>query len=804
MEELLKPKSLWRSPIEVNEAKIQAILESTVDSIITITETGLIDSVNSATLTLFGYTREELLGKNVKMLMPAPYREEHDQYLANYTGTGRAKIIGIGREVVGQRKDGTKFPLYLSVGEAIFGESRLFTGIIRDLSSIKLLEEESKGFFELSLDMLCVAGFDGFFKRLSPAWEKALGFTAEELTAKPFLELIHPEDHTSTQQILTQLATGQDVVHFENRFRHKTGTYRWLSWRATMNIERQLIYATARDVTQQKADNEALKLAQIEALEASRIKSEFLANMSHEIRTPMNGVIGMTGLLLKTALTPEQQDYVETIRLSGDHLLTIINDILDFSKIEAGKLQLEEQPFELSSNIEEVLILFSARSEEKNIELTYAVDPNLPAFIQSDVTRLRQILANLISNALKFTEAGEISLEVSLQQQSPRGLELLFVVKDTGIGISEENQRHLFQAFVQADASTTRKFGGTGLGLAISLRLAQLMGGKMWVESREGHGSSFCFTIKASKADTMPQQIRIPSSAFHGKRVLLVDDHPINLRMLKQYCKNWGLWAMTANSPQSALAMLNSGNDFDFAILDYQMPEMNGVQLAQQIRTLPNPALANMPLILFSSMDQQEHKTIVSDLFSLKISKPLRQSQLWNALTLVAGSAASLKTTNKLPAQHRSVPESSAKMGELIPLRLLLAEDNRINQKVAVRLLEFLGYSLDVAANGLEVLDALKRQPYDLILMDCQMPEMDGFEATAQIRKDWPEATRPVIVAITANALAGDREKCLIAGMDDYLSKPLNEKELVDILRKWGNQLLNRAVEFNPQYSKQE
>ncbi len=700
-------------------------------------------------------------------------------------------------------------------------EEQNFAGSIADLVSLRIkgwqrqqaevalrqAEAKYRSIFENTAEGIFQTTVDGRYISANPALSRMYGYESPEELIANLCNIeqqlyVAPSRRAEFVRLMQQ---DNAVSGFESQAYRQDGSIIWISENARTVKDASgtlLCYeGTVEDTTKRKQAEAELHKAKESAEAANRAKSEFLANMSHEIRTPMNGVIGMTGLLLNTELTPQQQDFVETIRSSSDALLTIINDILDFSKIESGKFDLEQHPFDLRTCIEESFDLLAPKAAEKGLELAYLIAPQVPKTILGDVTRLRQILVNLLSNAVKFTEVGEVVVSVtvhpveaiSLERLQERQDELLppeipwdkyelcFAVKDTGIGIPEDKLDRLFQSFNQVDSSITRNYGGTGLGLVISKRLSEMMGGRMWVESQVGQGSTFFFTVIAESVPELLQvDIDNPQPQLAEKRLLIVDDNATNRKIVLLQAQSWGMLTRAAQSGTEALDWICQGDPFDIAILDMQMPQMDGLTLASKIRKQPN--CQELPLVMLTSMGGQEMGTQAAEVhFAAFLNKPVKQSSLYNVLSRALGEQ-SIKVKQDTPkAGHK---QDIPRLAEQLPLMILLAEDNVVNQKVALLILQRMGYRADVAGNGLEVLQALHRQSYDVVLMDVQMPEMDGLTATRRICQEWSQSQRPRIIAMTANAMQGDREVCIDAGMDDYLSKPIRVEELVQALSK--------------------
>jgi signal transduction histidine kinase/CheY-like chemotaxis protein len=585
-----------------------------------------------------------------------------------------------------------------------------------------------------------------------------LGVHPREISSKEWFSNVHPDDRQPlADRAAHAIATGEPYS-VEFRILAESDESRWL--RATAQVEfvdgkPSRLVGASMDITKEK---EMIAAAE----SASRAKNEFLATMSHEIRTPMNAIVGMTSLLLQKNLDRETAEFVDTIRSSSDALLTLINELLDFSKIESGKLDVEDQPFDLVKCAEESVDLLAVRATEKRLELLSEIDPALPRWVCGDVTRLRQILVNLLANAVKFTDSGEVVLSIQPLSDGENNSFIHLSVRDTGCGIPSDRINRLFQTFSQVDASTTRKYGGTGLGLAISKKLTELMGGRIWVESEFEKGSVFHFTIPLKVAPNNAEVSQQNGDWWSGTAIL-VDDNATNRRICEAQLRQWGLDVVSAASSDEAVKLLRKQR-FDLALIDFDMSGMNGLELAQLIN---KDGCSKMRIVLFSTSRLVRKRLLSSEdkqPFHAFLTKPLRSDHLRDVIRQLLGSK---PNASRQPiAIDKTIAASS-------PLRILIAEDNIVNQKVAIRLLERLGYRADAVSNGLEALEAVRRQPYDLVLMDVQMPEMDGLEAARHINREFSGKRRPYLIAVTANVYASDQEQCKAAGMDDFLGKPL-------------------------------
>lgn len=697
----------------------------------------------------------------------------------------------------------------LLVGCVAFGLTWVFvlrrrvtkqTGQLREqiLSEAKL-EAHNRAIVANANDCIFTTDLAGHFTSFNPAGERLLGYRREEILQLNLRDLIAAEDAAGHPELIASLAgKDQPAARFELRLVTKDQRRIWTEINACLiHTEGEMVgvLGVARDIGERKQIEEELKRARDAAQANTEAKSAFLANMSHEIRTPMNGVIGMSNMILETRLSTEQRDIAETIRNSAESLLTVLNDILDFSKIEAGKLNFETLDFDLAGSVEECLELLTSRASEKHIDFSLFIPPEMPRLVRGDPGRLRQVLLNLMGNALKFTHKGEVAVSVSAEQETALDVTLRFAVSDTGVGIASEGIARLFQPFSQADVSTTRRFGGTGLGLAISKQIVQLMQGTIGLTSVPGQGSTFWFTVKLVKQQSAcPAPAKGRNAALAGLRVLAVDDNTPTHRIVTAYSSYWGLRSTTVFTAAEAIDALHQaakqGDPYRVALLDFQLPDVAGLVLAETIRS--DRQFDSVALIILTWPDRRVSNEDMQRLaLSTVITKPLHSGELLLAIGTAMAPAAAATTQKKASISPIETPQLLAST-----TKILVAEDNAVNQRLILHLLKRLGYHANLASNGAEAIRALELAPYDLILMDCQMPELDGYETTRAIRRD-PRFAHLHIIAMTANAMQGDREKCLVAGMDDYLTKPMRIDELRAALNRYLAQADGEAKEAN-------
>jgi two-component system sensor histidine kinase/response regulator len=783
-----------------------AALQTLPIAVVTADARSIVRSANAAMTSLTGYTAEEIVGKPATLLSIGTAEQGFYDVLQEAIRSGdpwrgewvwRRKVgdpITVEQTVTSIKSpDGETFHVLVTIQDINGKETRKdlrLTGKCLDLPERKVVgpfstDEQSdfERFFNLIPDLACIVSTDGYFKKVNLAWETTLGYTQEELLRTPMIEFIHPDDLESTLNEVAKQSREHRTNHFMNRYRCKNGAYRLFDWTTTFNRDESTRFGVARDITEQRLSEESLRKSE-EALErakdaaegANRSKSQFLANMSHEIRTPMNGVIGLTDLTLDTELTLEQRAYLDGVKSSADSLLRVINDILDFSKIEAGKLEFETVEFDLRHTVEAMSKVLGTRAVAKNLELICDVRGDVPSRVLGDPVRLRQILVNLTDNAIKFTGHGEVLIRVESVSQTVQDAELQFSIKDTGIGIPFGKQQHVFSAFAQADSSSTRTFGGTGLGLTISTQLVKLMGGRIWLESEEGRGSTFYFTVRLGIAPARPEaELRPDIGLLAGLSVLVVDDNDTNRCILDKMLSSHGLKTTLADSGAAALEELKHaveiGKPFKLVVLDVHMPVMDGFTLTRCIKADPQFSGANIALL--TSAVQRGDADRCRDLdVSAYLVKPVGEMELLEAIVRMSQSPATIESKPDSRPHH-----ATEKGGP--HLRLLVVEDNPVNRLVATRMIENRNHTVRGAANGLEALEMIETEAFDCLLMDVQMPVMDGFEATAAIRNRERDSGRHLpIIALTAHAMAGDLERCLAAGMDGYLKKPIRAEDV--------------------------
>jgi PAS domain S-box-containing protein len=761
--------------------KLRGVLSSLGAGLCTFSSEGGLLFINPEGERLLGWPEAELRGVDFfHAIMP-------DRRRSGPTST--RDWIAAGREYVEQdarfhRRDGSTFHASFVLNPVLEGEGAGGAVLVfLDITEQRRAELEVSRLFALSADLICILDADGRIHRMNPSAEATLGIYGHSPVPPVLMDFIHPDDRGVARAALACLRRDPRTHHFEVRARAADSDYRWLAWTATSEPAEGLIYGVARDVTEERATARELQQAKDAAETATRAKSEFLANTSHEIRTPLNGVIGLTSLLLDTALAEDQVGLVRTIRTSGETLLAIINDILDLSKIEAGKLEIEMQPFDLRACVEDATDLFAGKAAEKRINLACRLDPTSPTGLLGDELRLRQVLTNLVGNAVKFTESGEVVVTVAIQ--GPGGpaasshelrapgqqVELHVRVDDTGIGIPEDRADRLFQSFSQVDTSTTRRYGGTGLGLKISKRLVELMGGSLGLKSTSGHGTSFCFSLPVVTA-AVPAPPFASSRQPHlaGRRILVVEDQETNRQIVTRLLRHWQAEPVAVTTAGEAIERLNRDGAYDAIVTAAHLPDLDAAAFLARARGAPGasapPAVVVTPFAAPVPAPAGAHVPI-----------PIKPGTLFAALGRVFGGSVSTEARSAVPGIDHT-------LATRMPLRILLVEDNPVNRLVAEGMLGSMGYTFRMAGNGQEALTALEAQDCDVILMDVHMPGMDGLEATRRIVARPQGEQRPYIVAMTASAMDEDRRQCFAAGMDDFIPKPFIPEQLAAVLTR--------------------
>lgn len=772
-----------------NESWLAAIIDAVPDAMLVSDVDGQLVLANKMAFEFFGHTSAALSGLYIEDLIPQIYRAKHVYLRMDHTACGASRRAAVAKlNLKGLASDGHEFPIGLSISElnGPNGDGPYTCVTIRDISERKQMESEislqrerlQKIFKTAPLGVAITV--DGIVKFANPKIRDLVDLNIGDPATKIY---INPSDR---EEMLAKLAQNGIVEGGYYKMYGPDGQPRDIlaTFLSTEYEGEQGILAWLLDASKIKAAEEEMRRARDLAQEAAEVKANFLANMSHEIRTPMNAIIGLTHLALNTQLSPAQRDYLAKIQSSSQHLMGLINDILDFSKIEAGKLSIEQVDFELEKILENVSTLITEKATSKGLEVIFEIDREVPATLVGDPLRITQILTNYANNAVKFTETGEIAVQVALRKIDGDALELYFAVKDTGVGLTQEQQSRLFKSFHQADASTTRRYGGTGLGLAITKRLAELMGGQVGVESSPGQGSTFWATVKLKKSDLAPRKLLV-NSDLTGKRVLVVDDNEHARLILKDLLTQMGFVAIAVDSGEEAVHEVQRAltkKPYDAVFLDWQMPGLNGIDTAQLIQSACCDQSPRFALVTaYGRSDVVERASAVG--IEAIISKPVNASVLFDQIVAMFSSHQSRARIENKP----SLESTRERFQGLRGIRVLLAEDNEINQEVAKALLEEVGISVEIADNGQIAVEMAEQGQYDLILMDMQMPVMDGIEATMAIRKIPKLASIPII-AMTANVMEMDRQRCIDAGMNAHVGKPINPKELWKTLMEWAGE----------------